>query len=189
VAFLLDGKIRQLTDNTRSLDDVMRLVWNAYHDEGYTQKNFRDAASEVALLDELGSEKTSTPEEKKDDGDTDKPADAASVTKPKRWLGVKLAEDTIKSVIADSPATKAGLNPKDRLIGINGFSIHTSLEKHLEQFQIGDQIELLVSRKGELIKLPITIAEAPASNWTLAEIIEPTEQQIENLNSWIPASK
>ena len=243
VAFLLDGKIRQLTDNTRSLDDVMRLVWNAYHDEGYTQKNFRDAASEVAgqdladwfkhavdstneleyedaldhfglrfvltkpdgsdpkerlqrlesrlecLLDELGSEKTSTPEEKKDDGDTDKPADAGSVTKPKRWLGVKLAEDTIKSVIADSPATKAGLNPKDRLIGINGFSIHTSLEKHLEQFQIGDQIELLVSRKGELIKLPITIAEAPASNWTLAEIIEPTEQQIENLNSWIPASK
>ena len=40
-----------------------------------------------------------------------------------------------------------------------------------------------------LVKLPITIAEAPASNWTLAEIIEPTEQQIENLNSWIPASK
>ena len=51
VAFLLDMKIRELTKNERCLDDVMRAVYEKFHETGYTQAGFRAVASEVAKHD------------------------------------------------------------------------------------------------------------------------------------------
>lgn len=248
VAFLLDAKLRQMTGGEKSLDDVMRLVWKDYRSTGYTQQNFRDAASKVAgqdlndwfvsavdstseleyqqALDHYGLEfgtkghskaigrgleklerlsdsaqvndsKHKQASDSKKNSLANPPIQPADVEnnqdKPKPWLGIKLSKQantsqyTIQSVVADSPATEAGVNPQDKLIGINGFSIHVSLEKHLEQFQIGDQIELLLFRKGELIRQTITIAAQPESKWELWVIPEPSEQQTANLDDWIPA--
>ena len=49
VAFLLDARIRELTQNKKSLDDVMREVYRGYSGEqGYTEQEFRKVASKVA---------------------------------------------------------------------------------------------------------------------------------------------
>jgi predicted metalloprotease with PDZ domain len=49
VGFLLDARIRHLTDGRRSLDDVMRLAYARYSGaRGFTPEQFRAAASEVA---------------------------------------------------------------------------------------------------------------------------------------------
>ena len=48
VAFLLDMKIRELTDNEKSLDDVMRKMFSRYSKKGFTSANFRSVASKIA---------------------------------------------------------------------------------------------------------------------------------------------
>ena len=51
LGLLMDIEIRRMTDNSRSLDDVMRLLYNRYYKElqrGYTEEEFWDACKEVA---------------------------------------------------------------------------------------------------------------------------------------------
>ncbi|HYW11199.1 MAG TPA: PDZ domain-containing protein [Longimicrobium sp.] len=50
VALLLDLRIRQATENARSMDDLMRLLWERYGvpDTGFPEGAVEDAAAEVA---------------------------------------------------------------------------------------------------------------------------------------------
>src|SRR5262249_137789 len=49
VGFLLDARIRHLTNGSKSLDDVMRLAYQRYAGErGFTAQQFRETAEEVA---------------------------------------------------------------------------------------------------------------------------------------------
>jgi predicted metalloprotease with PDZ domain len=50
-AFLLDVEIRKLTKGKKSLDDVMRKMYEDFVDSGYTPDDFRKTASEVAGKD------------------------------------------------------------------------------------------------------------------------------------------
>ena len=47
-AFLLDAKIRKASGGAKCLDDVMRMMYQKYSQSGYTPKEFRAVASEVA---------------------------------------------------------------------------------------------------------------------------------------------
>ena len=52
VGFLLDAKIRQVTNGAKSLDDVMRLAYSRYSGEhGFTPTDFVAVAEEVAGVD------------------------------------------------------------------------------------------------------------------------------------------
>ncbi len=52
VGFLLDAKIRAVTQNEKSLDDVMRAAFAKYSgDRGFTEQQFRDLACEIAGQD------------------------------------------------------------------------------------------------------------------------------------------
>ncbi|MCR9296788.1 MAG: hypothetical protein NXI32_29115, partial [bacterium] len=52
VAFLLDIKIRRASENSRSLDDVMRLLYQRFAlEKGFTNQDVKDIASEVAGVD------------------------------------------------------------------------------------------------------------------------------------------
>ncbi len=48
VAFLLDTKIRELTDGVKSLDDVMRTMYQRYQESGYEPADFRRVVNEIA---------------------------------------------------------------------------------------------------------------------------------------------
>jgi predicted metalloprotease with PDZ domain len=52
VGFLLDARIRRATGGAKSLDDLMKLAYRRYAGErGFTEKQFREAAAEVAGVD------------------------------------------------------------------------------------------------------------------------------------------
>jgi predicted metalloprotease with PDZ domain len=52
VGFLLDARIRRVTEGRKSLDDVMRLAYQRYSGErGFTPEQFRAAAEEVTGVD------------------------------------------------------------------------------------------------------------------------------------------
>jgi predicted metalloprotease with PDZ domain len=52
VGFLLDARIRRVTEGAKSLDDVMRLAYQRYSGErGFTPEQFRQTAEDVAGVD------------------------------------------------------------------------------------------------------------------------------------------
>jgi len=231
VGFLLDGKIRELTGGQRSLDDVMRQMYEKYLDTGYSSSDFRAVvndivgkdtsdwfASAVDSTDELDFEPvkdwfglefpddeektaTETDDEITDDeavdenGNGDETADektddSATKITPKepepgtRWLGFS-GSDRVSRVEADSPATDAGINTGDEILAVNGFRLTRGIESRLKQYEIGDELELLISRRGQIMTLKITIGSKVAKSWRLKIAKKQTVEQKRNFNAWL----
>ncbi len=231
VGFLLDGKIRELTGGQRSLDDVMRQMYEKYLDTGYSSSDFRAVvndivgkdtsgwfASAVDSTDELDFEPvkdwfglefpddeettaTETDDEITDDeavdenGNDDETADektddSATKDTPKepepgtRWLGFS-GSDRVSRVEADSPATDAGINTGDEILAVNGFRLTRGIESRLKQYEIGDELELLISRRGQIMTLKIAIGSKVSKSWRLKIAKEQTVEQKRNFNGWL----
>ncbi len=69
------------------------------------------------------------------------------------------------SVVAGSPADKAGLKEKDTITKVNNIGIDdkTSLTSALSQFKVGDNVSLTVIRGGKTITLTATLESAPSN--------------------------
>lgn len=207
-AFLLDAKIREATSGAKSLDDVMRRLYVENADTGYEPADFRRVASQVAGLDlsdwfasvidstdeleyrhaldywglQLGTEK---PTEKTDA----QPVESTKETAPKPWLGFE-GVPIVSRVQSDSPASDAGVHTGDELLGINGFRVtKEALDSRIKQYKIGDEIELLIARRGKITTLSLTIAAKPKREWFLTRVKEPSEAQRDNLDAWLGAEQ
>ena len=235
VAFLLDAKIRKLTDGEKSLDDVMRKMYESFSKSGFTSKDFRKTASDIAgedlsdwftstidstddlVYDDLESIGIVVPNKKKADTATDESSEnksdeaekddakprkksprkrmkksPAKPAKPTPWLGVSTGDTdgkiTVSSVKPNSPASDVGLNIKDEIIAINGFRVR-SVDSSLAQYEVGDEIEVLIARRGELMTMKMTIAKRERESWALKLIAKPTEKQQEQIDLWLGAEE
>jgi predicted metalloprotease with PDZ domain len=176
-AWLLDAAIREATQDRRSLDDVMRLAWERFPPErGFDEPEFKALFSEVAGTDlsamvdalVLGRDEVDytpalawwglrfvAPEEPDDRH------------KPKVWTGLDAAA-TVTRVLRGTPAFDAGVNVGDELIGLDGVRINGGdTAPMLVQREPGETAQLLVSRRGTLLTLPVTLAAAPVDTWKL----------------------
>lgn len=208
VGLLLDAEVRRLSNDTKSLDDVMRQAYERYSGErGYTEAEFIALTSEIAgsdmapwfkrvvqtpsqheyqpMLDWYGLEFEATKEpELKMLPNGLEPPDA-----PGGWLGadVKVSggKTTVSRVLTGTPAYAAGLYVKDELIAINGFRIEKTLDSHLRPYPPGTVVDLLISRRGELITLPATLGEKPNRSWKLKIRKDATPEQTAHLESWL----
>ena len=289
VAFLLDAKIRKLTNGEKSLDDVMQQMFENYSKSGFTSKQFRKTASEVAgknlsawfasvidSTDELdysdiaaigvqvpnlkveptkpankkstdkaekkpetetkkskkqqrveakrkaaekeASKKTESKKKSGDDGEKGEQADVAPkgetkpvakksapkknapnvsvarpAPKPRPWLGFSTSSDegklTISSVRPESPASNVGLNIDDEVIAINGFRVSRSVDSRLSQYEVGDEIELLIARRGQLMTIRIEIGKLETLSWRLRYISKPSEEQKTQMDLWLGTAK
>ena len=194
VAFLLDAKIRSMTDGEKSLDDVMRIMFERFQDSGYLPSDFRAVAGEVAggdlkeffaasvdRTDDLDFDEAlkyfgmhfsgrrmpkSKPDNKTDSQEeAEKPKEVVSRIP---WLGAKISDNRVSSVVADSPATEAGLNPDDEILAIGDYRLTGSIESWINKYQVGDELDFLISRGGRLIRLPVTLGPRPNNTWRLS---------------------
>ena len=235
-AFLLDARIRTVTKGRRSLDDVMRKMYEEYADSGYTQENFRETASEVAGVDlsqwfekaidsteeldfsEVGvlgvevadlasasndsepevavkkEEANNATEDEDDDDQAESDAQIVSADKPskpdpKPWVGVggTASGDSmiVSSVAPNSPAYKAGIQTDDELIAVNDFRLDGRISGRLKQFEIGEPLEILLSRRGELLRIEVTPEAKTKFDWTLKFAKEPNKRQKRSQESWL----
>lgn len=134
VALIFDVAIRKATGNERSLDDVLRLLWERYGKagKGYTREGYK------ALLEEVSGIDFTEHFDKYISGTSDLKAalkDAATylglTLKPMQsslyavnaW-GFELESDgqtsKVKQVFENSPAFAAGLAVGDEIVAING---------------------------------------------------------------------
>ncbi len=119
------------------------------------------------------------------------------------WLGIRietLGEDqsirdlfkgvekgvVVRTIEADAPAYKSDLRPFDVITHVDGapVSTDTQLQREVLKKKIGQPVDLIVWRKGQTIKLPITTGELPGEIGRAANVPTPAPQKPEDLNKF-----
>jgi predicted metalloprotease with PDZ domain len=183
----LDLQIRRRTEGARSLDDVLRLLWQRYGAPGephpeQLQPVFEEATG-LALGEafdrqirgtddpELAEELRHVGLELRTSVDPAQLADGASAV----WLGATLSGSKVSAVFDDSPAQAAGLGPGDEIIALDGFRVTSEAELRslAAALRPGDRIELAVFRRARLLRLPLQLGAPPATRYEIVGVGDP----------------
>jgi predicted metalloprotease with PDZ domain len=198
IAFLLDARIRHATNGARSLDDVMRTAYSRYSGaKGFTEADFKNVVHEVAGRD-FGAWWTSvlrtTDELDYDEalewlGLRFKPIDQPLGGSGKAWLGATTKNDAGRLVVTQvrrgTPAHQAGVNVDDEILAIDDFRVRADgLDRRLEQYAPGRAVTLLVARRDELMRIPVTLGREPADTWRLEPRSDATPEQQAHRKAW-----
>lgn len=210
-AFLLDAEIRFATGDKKSLDDVMRLLYERHaNGVGYTPEEFQELVAEVSGadlsswfdryidgVDEFDYSKAldwyglnfampnSTSEEDRSKTGEDKPDE-----KKKSWMGLttedKAGKLVVTKVLRDAPAFEAGLNVDDEILAIDQYRVtNGNWSARLKQYQPGESVEVMIARREQIERLRLVFGEAPADSWKLSVAKEPSDSQKRQLKAWL----
>ncbi|GAA4407517.1 M61 family metallopeptidase [Quisquiliibacterium transsilvanicum] len=179
VALCLDLAIRSRTGGRRSLDDLMRLMWQRYGrdfdragkgvgedeipalleeatglDLGREVRAWTEGTGELplaALLKEAGV----SLELKRPEGET-------------AWLGIRSAmragDLTITTALSGGPAHRAGVSAGDVIVAVDGLRVdERGLKTLLARRRAGQAVRVHAFRRDELIERVLTLVEAPAT--------------------------
>ncbi len=184
VGLALDLAIRAQTRGRRSLDDVMRLLWQRCQRAGADYRGVDEdgiiEASETATglpLESLIREWTEGTRDP-DFARILQPfgvefAQRPAVDSPSfALLGVRTAAGSrdcrIANVFDGSPAQAAGLSGADVLIALGGLRVtEANLDRLLTRYTPGDNVEILAFRGDVLVRCTVKLASSPPSRFTL----------------------
>lgn len=169
-AIILDLTIRLKWENRKSLDDVMRQLWQTHRvdESGYTAEDYQKA-SEAVYEEPLGEYFRfilygTTPYENylaplfKSFGlsfelkDSERPEE--------RHFGFRLLNNSVSDIASDSPAN-AGLMAKDQIISVNG------LKPENADFEAED-LRLTVNRYGRTLE--VDLAKSAQSHFSIYQV-------------------
>lgn len=209
LGLLLDLEIRRRSNNSKSLDDVMRALYRDYFKKG---RNYRPAdfqkeceAAAGASLDQLFARYVRGTEElpyndafgaaglRLEQGgvafeklNERSPAELPMVA----YLGAEFEDSgefvSVKNVRAGSPAYEQGLNAKDQIIAIdNARGNSDRLVALIRAKRSGEVIKLTVFRDGDLRTLQIKLGSRIDAPFRIFPLPSRTEQQKKIYDSWM----
>ncbi|QLE55754.1 M61 family metallopeptidase [Nostoc sp. TCL26-01] len=198
VSLLLDLLIRARHRNQRSLDDVMRQMWQRFGQAeiGYTSEQLQGVFESVAGVDltdffELYIDGT----EELPFNHYLEPFGLHLVTEREEepYLGIKVntenGRENIKFVEVGSPAQLAGIDAGDELLAIAGIKITAhQLSDRLKDYQPNDPIEVTVFHQDELRTYSVTLGTPRPTKYQLLAVQNPNPTQQENFAGWLGAS-
>jgi predicted metalloprotease with PDZ domain len=191
VALALDLSIRHHTQEQRSLDDVMRLMWERFGRDFYTgaarglrEQEFPGLVREATGVD-LRTEIQAWAY-----GHNDIPLEKlfAQHGITMQWSAASKAPNTgmrirkqgehqvIATVFQHGPAHQAGLSANDLLVAVNGLKIDSALNTFdalLAHYQAGDRLNIHVFRRDELRHFELTVASPSLSECKLTTAPKP----------------
>lgn len=184
VALALDLTIRIQTRGKKSLDDVMRVLWQRYGRDFYSARGGRGIAEvEVeALFDEVSGLKLKRFFDRHVRGTEDLPlakllvafgvafTDSRKDGKP--GLGVRTVRDgndcKLANVYESGAAHRAGLSAGDVLIALDGVRVTAAnLEALLLRYQAGDTVLVHAFRRDELMAFQAVLKQGDVPNVSL----------------------
>lgn len=194
VSLLLDLLIRVHHQNQRSLDDVMRQMWEQFGkaEIGYTPEQLEGVMESVAGmnlgdffkrylhgLEDLPFNQYLQPfglqlvEEKNEEP----------------YLGVRIntenGREIIKFVEAGSPAQKAGIDAGNELLAIDGIKVGNQLNERLKDYQVNDSVQVTVFHQDELWTYSVTLAAPISGKYQLKAVENPSDTEMENFAGWL----
>ncbi len=197
VSLLLDLLIRDRHNNQRSLDDVMRQMWQRFGKEeiGFTPEQLQIAIESVAQTD------LSEFFQRYLDGTEELPFDRylepfglhlQSITEDEAipYLGIRVQSEHGKEIVKfsdiNSPAAMAGIDADDELLAIDGIRVGAEqLSDRLKDYQVGDTVEVSVFHQDRLHNLAVKLATPLPSRYEVVRIKNPNEQQTQNFSAWL----
>ncbi len=207
VCALLDLTIRRATNDERSLDDVVRLLWNRFKDEsGVPEHGVEAAAEEVArtslkdffsrslrstaelgyeVFDHVGLEvRFRTRESPNDKGGI---SARGKTEKTEGWLGIiPRSSGGIATVLDGSPAMAAGIYSDDEVVALDGLKCDANtLINRFEDKKPGEIVTVTVFRRDRLTEVTVTVGAKPADAAYLQRVEKPTEAQKLAYQSWL----
>jgi predicted metalloprotease with PDZ domain len=204
LGLLLDLEIRRRSNGARSLDDVMRALYNDFYKRGrnYTPEDFQRTAeaSAGASLDDFFRRYVRGREEL--DYNTaltwvglrlDTASDAAGRPAPlEAYLGATLEQAgerlNVRNVPAGTPAYEQGLNAADQIVAVDGYrATRDFLNARLADKRPGDPLALTVFRGDELRTFTFKLGGRAAATYRIVSVAPVTDQQKRNYQSWLNA--
>ncbi|MCA8914119.1 MAG: M61 family metallopeptidase [Planctomycetes bacterium] len=196
VGLLLDAKIRNATGGKRSLDDVMRLAFKrwGWPKPGFAEGEWEKLAEEVAgvKLTALWRDHVRGTKEMHYDEFLD--CYGLELTRDKQgnepWLGINTDERNgalqVIGVHADGPGRKAGLQPRDEILAIDGNKVSgKSFSDRVSDLKPGAQCTLTLFRRERLVSAQLKVATQPAGKLKLQVSKKQTPQQKRNFRKWM----
>jgi predicted metalloprotease with PDZ domain len=194
---ILDFAIRDNTNNQKSLDDWMRLLYSRYAlpKPGFNPEDAIHAANEVAGKD------LSDVFRRYISGLEPIPYEqyfalaGIEVTKKvdpdKAWVGIEVKKSDdghaqIRNVIPGSPAENAGLSNDDVIYAIDARALEADgVNAQLSSRKPGDTLRITVLRLGEFKEFLVTPTTNPNPTYSLKPMENQTEKQKAIYNSWL----
>ena len=194
---ILDFAIRDNTNNQKSLDDWMRLLYSRYAlpKPGFKPEDAIHAANEVAGKD------VSDVFRRYISGMEPIPYEqyfalaGIEVTKKvdpdKAWVGIEVKKSDdghaqIRNVIPGSPAENAGLSNDDVIYAIDSRALEADgVNAQLSSRKPGDTLRITVLRLGEFKEFLVTPTTNPNPTYSLKPMENQTEKQKAIYNSWL----
>ena len=199
VGLLLDAKIRNATDGKRSLDDVMRLAFKRYGwpKPGFPEGGWFELVEEVAgqkftrfWNDHVSGTKELNYDEFLDCYGLEFKRDKQG-SEP--WLGFTTGSKgglKIASVHAEGPARKAGLQPRDEILALNGHKVHAkTFDDRVSELAPGSICTLTVFRREQLKEGRLHVGRQPAGKLTLGPREHQSPTQRRNYRKWLGITK
>ena len=197
VGEMLDLKIRALTDDHKSLDDVMRAMYAEYPAKG---KFYDDSRGIQTVAEEVSGAKLDDFFQNYVAGVTEIPYDEFLAA-----AGLRLRiDDHVSaslgfvatgrgpgvpvrvSVVEDgSAAQAAGLRAGDVLLGLNGGALPRFLPAWLHDHAPGEKITLHVHRDDKELDVTYALGEIEDKHYAVVEIHDATEKQKRLRNAWL----
>lgn len=196
VALMLNIEIIKATDGKRSLDNVLKLLWQDYKND--PERGYDDARIKE-LCEQVSGKDLSTFWKNYISGVKDLPLKEylgyAGIEITNKNANDKISLDidfavqdsviVITKVYENGTAFESGLNFKDRLISINGQTVtKANLDSLLNANEIGDELIIRVDRDGLEKEINITLIKA-LPVYKLSLITDPTEAQKKIYKKWI----
>lgn len=195
VALLFDFKIRHMTKNKYSLDDVMRELYYTYYlkqKRGFTEDELKQTFEKVAggKIDELFDYVYTTKDLDYETylGYAGLNVDDSLRTLPGPWSGMNTRQrkDTIfiSSVEYDSPAWKAGLRSGMIIQSIND-QPNMPLDEMTKQAKVGDKTKLNVWSDGKNDTITFEWGQRKMKSYVIKALDHLTVEQKQLYKNWI----
>lgn len=175
IANVLDIMIAESTQGKKSLDDVMKFLYQEYYKKqgrGFNITEMRKAIENVSGLDlTLFFDNYVFGTETFDYSTIFNYANYDMLIHENKKINIGISESNnfIKSVTRNTSGYNGGLNVGDEIIGINGFRFEGDFINFISNKKVGDQISFLISRDDIIQTIEFPLIESTSLSYKLTK--------------------
>lgn len=189
VSMMLDITIRTASKGARSLDDVMRHLYDEFSKKGknFTPADYQKVSEMMAgrSLEDFFSKYV------RGEAEIDYSSIVAGIgltleatksSESAAYIGADLAEEsgrlTIRTVRAGTPAYDQGLNTGDQIVAVDGYrASQTFLQTYIGERKPGDKVKLSIFRFDKMRDVEFVLGANTREEFTFKPVASPTDEQ------------
>jgi predicted metalloprotease with PDZ domain len=202
VGALLDLEIQRVSRGTRSLDAVLRYLYEEFYKKGrnYTPEDFQQAAERVAgtSLESFFARYVRGREEIDFNTilnhaglylDTNGTS-TGRVAAERAYFGATLFQDgnrlMVRNVRAGTPAYDQGINASDEIVALDGMRVNLeSFDARVAEKKPGERVQITLFRNDDLRTFEIRLGGRVVAPYTIVPVPNPTSEQRQTYQKWL----